>query len=573
MTDEPEIENLIDDLAAIGSWGDPGTPPALDTLAAAATPDRQWSGRGDSSHWRLIAACAAVVALLAGVAAVVWTRGDGGTDVAGPTGDTTDGAGPVATCADVDRFATRMSYLGITYDYAPSDSVVDLASAVELVVQGEPIDVREEVTDLDSFIVFRFLVSDASTAMAVVGEEIEVSVAFGPSSVPFSEIAEAFTPGISTVLFLYSSPGRPGGWTPALEGFWVACDERDGARSARVPPVRWSHSATLGDLYAEATGEDQDPDPELMLDDQPSVVAVAFGRVWVASSDGQFPATTTIEVFDLATSEPIGSVANVEGEPDIDGEVLWVDATDNYLWLRATSGGPAYEQFDGADNLVYRLDPATLSVEPVAFLRGDGPLAARSDRVVVADHSHLEILREDGSEIANVSIDDVVGVDNATPPGLNGVVAVWLDDNGLWAYHQGRQLAMRLDPETGLAHSSISLADAGAPPAPDDDVWWISGVFDDALTARGLVLSSDPWRVAVPEFPLTDRNVIETIGNTEVFVDRPYARFDTATGDETSLAGPGEVVRVSRNGPDVWAAAWTEVDDGYRLRMILLTAD
>lgn len=575
-------DDLGDDIAAIGSWGDPGRVPPLDqlTVRASAVPDAA-SGGGFRRPRVAILAAAAVAAVIAGVAGILAVdapRDD--VDVVGPPDDTSDQPldGPIdndsaATCEEVDRFAQRMSNLGITYDYQPSASLAELASVVDVVVEGTIVSIREHVDGDDHRVVFGVEATASSADVIEADESFEMWLDFGPASVPYDDIAAAFTAGIPTVLFLDPGPA-PGTWAPTLEGLWVACDRTGPAASALVEPAFWSHSGSLDDLFSAARSGPSEPAIEVDVANEPRAATIAFGRLWIGATDGEVPLASTLEAFEIATAAPVGPVvADGPRSPDLAGDVLAIAATEHYLWVRTSSGGPAYEEYDGADNLVYRVDPTTLAATATAFLTGDGPLAARADRVFAADHSGLRIFDENGSEIANVSLDEATGVEDSTTPGTNGIVALRTSDDGLWARHQGREWVLQLDPDTGRAISSVSLAEASGAATPAEDVWWISASLDRPLVLRGVVLSPGPMRVVLPDVTTEGRNALETIDRRSVFVDRPFAVFDPVDGSETPLGtGEGTTVSVVRTGEGPWTIAWRASDDVHLVRAAPLTA-
>jgi hypothetical protein len=129
------------------------------------------------------------------------------------------------------------------------------------------------------------------------------------------------------------------------------------------------------------------------------------------------------------------------------------------------------------------------------ILSSDGPLAAFGDRFVDSDWQHLEIIREDGVEMAVPSMDTVMGISPATLPGTVGLIDMYMDAGGVWALHQGRAEVIRLDPDSGIttATEKLDSSEPGPMPPAGTRMWWIpngqfTGTLSDMTILRGVEL-------------------------------------------------------------------------------------
>lgn len=177
-----------------------------------------------------------------------------------------------------------------------------------------------------------------------------------------------------------------------------------------------------------------------------SLVKAGFGRVWVATLDQTtFPAKSHLRSFDLATGRLTSDAAVV-------GDIYSFGVTDHYAWIRTSTGGPAsFPVGTGGlgDNAIYRVEPATGTATAMRYLIGDGPLATNGTRIAAADFSHVEILDETGTQVGASTIDQAVGVPNATAPGTNGIQGMSYGPAALYALHAGRREVLELDPNSG----------------------------------------------------------------------------------------------------------------------------
>lgn len=302
-------------------------------------------------------------------------------------------------------------------------------------------------------------------------------------------------------------------------------------------------------------------------DEQVRQVAIAFGRIWVASlQDGRPYVSSIVRSFDRETGRLLGTVrAPGPTAPDLVGDAYPLVATNRFLWIRTSTGGPAIPEYNGADNVVYRVDPATLEATPERFLTGDGRIAARRDRVAAADYSHLELLREDATVVAALSTDEVVGVEPATIPGHNGLGWMFLDDRGLWIIHEGQQLMIRLDPATGgiVDRQRLFALDAGESPQPNSVVWWARSMpTSDGAVIVGAGLNSSGVSIALQPFP-PDRNVVGAVDDRRLLVDHPYALYDTgAFTFEPIPVEADEIADVVHDRAGPLVAHWAAPRDG-----------
>jgi hypothetical protein len=292
-------------------------------------------------------------------------------------------------------------------------------------------------------------------------------------------------------------------------------------------------------------------------------VAIAFGKIWVASSNvvstetTTLSASTTLRAYDARTGELVATIPTRGGSETLIGVPLEFAVTDHAVWLRTSS---QTEIFNGMYNVIYRIDPNEMKASANRYEANDGPLVGFGDRVAAADSAHLEIVRDDGVELGLGSIEQVVQKSPGTPPGTNGLMALHLDATGLWAYHEGYALIVRVDR---TSTSLMSVDDLGGGAAPFFDgtpaslserpMWWLH-TFSDG-SGSTILVGEDLERsvvraVRVPGDPLQatqidDHRVLlsgfDTSGLRGLPVeDRPtgrlaadYVIFDTSTGTST----------------------------------------
>lgn len=158
-------------------------------------------------------------------------------------------------CEPAASFAAVVGDLGITYDYEPSDSPVDLAASAEVVVRGSLTSLNEtgEIEEGGNpYLIFSLDVSEIITGSVdfEVGQEVTIWVEFNRDALPFSEVEAAFPAGIDTVLFLTPFLDL-GAWQPLVEGFFVGCGDRTFA--ATIAPS-WELPGGLTDLVDAVGG-------------------------------------------------------------------------------------------------------------------------------------------------------------------------------------------------------------------------------------------------------------------------------------------------------------------------------
>lgn len=252
----------------------------------------------------------------------------------------------------------------------------------------------------------------------------------------------------------------------------------------------------------------------------------------------------------------MGTVS-LEGGGGLTGEAYAFAVTDHYVWVRMTSGGPAV--YNGMTNVIYRIDPATQRATPIRFLLDDGPLVGFGDRIAAADYAHLEIVRENGIEVAVPSLTALVG--KATPPGTNGLQGMHFDARGLWAVHQGLALLLRIDPSTGKLIAAAPIQPGGArAPDPGHPIWWLP--FGPPLVTQtgttslgGADLDAEGAALVVGRAPF-NLNVLGSLEDGRVLVGRTGV-LDPISGHLSDAPGPrGEVkVLVDLRGRQV-IASW-----------------
>lgn len=290
-------------------------------------------------------------------------------------------------------------------------------------------------------------------------------------------------------------------------------------------------------------------------------VTIAFGRIWVADLD-EAANSTTVHAYDPSTGRAVGTVrAPGPSAPDLVGDAYQIVATNHSLWIRTSTGGPAIADYDGADNVVYEVDPSRLTAAPRQYLRGDGQLVAHGNRVAAADFTHVEAVAEGGEAVFSRTTDEVVGIDEATVPGTNGLGRMRFDDDGLWLTHEGRNLVVRLDPTTGEAQGRADFADAAELRTSDESIWWIRTV-----PARGRMEGAiaDGQGVRAVQVPFDGgRNLLDAIDATHLLVDRPYAIYDTQHRSLRSLdVADSEIAALVHLGNTPWLARWGAPADG-----------
>jgi hypothetical protein len=294
-----------------------------------------------------------------------------------------------------------------------------------------------------------------------------------------------------------------------------------------------------------------------------SEVTIAFGKIWVASSNvvstetTTLSASTTLRAYDARTGELVATIPTRGGSESLIGVPLEFAVTDHAVWLRTSS---QTEIFNGMYDVIYRIDPHEMKASANRYEVSDGPLVGFGDRIAAADSAHLEIVREDGVELGLGSIEQVVQKSPGTPPGTNGLMALHLDASGLWAYHEGYSLIVRVDRTSTSLMSVDELGDHAAPffdgtPASVSErpMWWVHTFSDgsgstilvgedlERSAARAVRVPGNPWDAT----QIDDHRVLlsgfDTSGLRELPVeDRPTGRlapddviFDTATGAST----------------------------------------
>jgi hypothetical protein len=301
-------------------------------------------------------------------------------------------------------------------------------------------------------------------------------------------------------------------------------------------------------------------------------VTLAFGKVWVASSNvvatatATLSASTTLRVYDAVTGRLLATVPTRAGAQTLIGGPLQFAVTDHAVWLRTSS---QTEIFNGMYNVVYRIDPTEMKASANRYELNDGPLVGFGDRIAAADSAHLEIVREDGVELGLGSTEQVTQTSPGNPPGTNGLVSLHLDTNGLWAFDSGYSLMARVDRTTTSLLSDEILSPAvleslirdAAPSVPQRPTWWIRTGGTDA---RAQVLIGDDLARSVTRVvrvptgallmgQLDDRRVLLALPAT---TRGRYVIFDTTTGTSTPApslpdlrdAGPATVDVVSDAG-------------------------
>ncbi|HRW40338.1 MAG TPA: hypothetical protein P5193_02210 [Microthrixaceae bacterium] len=284
-------------------------------------------------------------------------------------------------------------------------------------------------------------------------------------------------------------------------------------------------------------------------------VTVAFGQVWVATLD-EASNTTTVQGFDAGTGLARSTVRTEgPGEGALIGDAFPLVATEHSLWIRTSTNGPALPEHGGADNLVYEVDPASGTATVRSELHGDGQLVGHGDAVAAVDFTHIEVIEEGGAVRWSRTTDEVVGIDDATAPGTNGLGWARLDDDSAFVTHEGHEMVVRLDATSGAVQGRADLDDSSAPMPSDPSPWWIR-TRPAARELLGAVPEGDGVRVVrVPA--LGERNLIATIDRDHVLLDRPYAVYDLAHRSLRSLDVPeDEIAALVRVGSVPWLARW-----------------
>ena len=282
-----------------------------------------------------------------------------------------------------------------------------------------------------------------------------------------------------------------------------------------------------------------------------AAVTEAFGKVWVASVAPGTPPTTTVRAYDAGTGRPAGTVHDRTGSTTLAGRALVFAVTDHALWLRTDLEQPEIDNTSQA--IIYRIEPDTLHAGANRHLQGDGAgptLVGYRDRIVATDATHLEIIREDGIELAVPSTADSIGPPPASsirPVGTPAIGPLLLDADGLWAITPEGGVAP-LDATTGVV-GTVHPTPTGVIPvaSPDQErVWWW-GPTDPGGGGRllGAVLDSpDRARVGAPAavaFPAEDRYLGQVDDQHVLVADtrtRQASILDTTTGTLADPPGP-----------------------------------
>lgn len=293
-----------------------------------------------------------------------------------------------------------------------------------------------------------------------------------------------------------------------------------------------------------------------------AVVGTGFDRIWVATRDSEsLPAESHLRSFDPATGEELSETTLV-------GDVYRFALTGRYVWVRATSGGPAsFPVGVGGlgDNAIYRVDPRSGEATPMRYLNGDGPLAGTESRIAAADASHIEIVGEDGQQIASATIDEAAGVPDAILPGTNRILGLAFAEGvdappAIYAILQGGRELLQLDP-TGRHMAAVELADTadrlGPTIATAGDRVWI-GIQPSGLIQVTVPLGdeSEPSMIPTPVrsgqiHPLDDHQLLIGGGGVAAVLDLGLGGVTTTpldSGNQTQL-----LVVDGR----AWAAQWS----------------
>ncbi len=206
-------------------------------------------------------------------------------------------------------------------------------------------------------------------------------------------------------------------------------------------------------------------------------VAIAFGRVWVASGDGS---TSRLQVFDRSTGEEKYDVVQAAGDdPVFQGSVSGLAVSDSAVWMRTRV------PWDEALSRIYQIDPQTFYAMPTAAAAvGLGPLVAAGNQVASADSDRLTVLddRRDVRTDLPLVIDakDVLGRTPDLPGEEPGFSQLWMSEGAVLAYHrrgEGLATVALIDPATGSVRDRLDFALDGSAPAPrrGEPLWWIEG--------------------------------------------------------------------------------------------------
>lgn len=191
---------------------------------------------------------AAAVALLAAV--LIISCGSNGENVAST-------AGGEPSCDDVRSFADRISNVGITYDYEPSDSPAELAANNDVVLAGVLTGgFRAGDPDGLSFVAFEVEVTDVVTGSEHVatGDETFVSLPYNPEAVDAGEFERAIAAGARVVAFAEAADDERELVANLPEGFMTACG--DGEPMGMLGEQgSWSSVESLDDVLSRAAGE------------------------------------------------------------------------------------------------------------------------------------------------------------------------------------------------------------------------------------------------------------------------------------------------------------------------------
>lgn len=159
---------------------------------------------------------------------------DGATVSGGPGGSTASGpdsskptveASDEVTCEEIERFATVVTDVGITYDYSASRSPAALAGTAD-VVFGATLNgvVSDVTTDGQDYLAYEADVTRVVMGEVSVGDRVQVLVSYNSAQYDLERYADSVRPGIDVAVFAHRhAPVQ--GWVASIEGFMVACDD------------------------------------------------------------------------------------------------------------------------------------------------------------------------------------------------------------------------------------------------------------------------------------------------------------------------------------------------------------
>lgn len=189
------------------------------------------------------------VALLA--AALVTSCGANGGTV------TSSAGGEEPSCDDVRSFADRISNVGITFEYEPSDSPAALAAANDVVLAGVLTGrFRDRDRDALGFVAFEVEVADVVTGSEHVakGDETFVSLPYNPAGIDAGEFERAIAVGARVVVFAETADDDRELVANLPEGFMTACG--DGEPMGMLGEQgSWSSVESLDDVLSLAAGQ------------------------------------------------------------------------------------------------------------------------------------------------------------------------------------------------------------------------------------------------------------------------------------------------------------------------------